>query len=317
LAEFELVEERVISGKGSLRIPPGESPYRYVVVYADVIRMPKNAYLNFAYNPPLSRYATLNFLRKGYLIESKPLGYSSQSFDFIGDPAGQALLAIKCAYDGILQSFVNLATGIGGTPGGIGMAVINVVDLIARYENLDLVWDEIKVVCYADTLVQLRAYKLEYDTCDPENNKGFKPPKPPSKRPMIPPGTPYPDVSPPYEPDPERPPQQDEDGDEPFPGDEPGSGTGLGWFRLDWTFVDGAGNTQNGAGITKGRFGDIFDFVPGNRPDCFNGTGTDLVINGQLAIETFACAVPVSNLQTNYLAQNPAPGSELPNLVYP
>ena len=188
----ELVSNRTISGKGVLKIPVDVARIRYLNLYADVLRDPVNPYLNLNYNPPRSRYATLTFLRDGYVQFEHALEYQRQAWDFIADYTSQTLIALKCAYSGILESFANLGIALGATP-------VSIIDTIKDYEYLVLLFDEIRVVCYADTAIQLRLYTTANDTCDPDKDLPRKPPAPPAPSEKVEPGTPIPDISLPYE----------------------------------------------------------------------------------------------------------------------
>jgi hypothetical protein len=214
MADFELIQDRYISGQGLLRIPTDVRKNRLLILYCDVIRPPKNIYLNLNYLPPRSQYGWLTFFRNGYLTDTKDIRFPKESFDGINDISGQSLIALKCAYDGILESFANLGTAL-------GLTVVSVVDTIQDYENLNLSWDEVRVRCYADTALQLRLYRLKYDSCAPDKDKDKQPPPPPPPRDPVPPGTPITDLDPPYtggEPDDTT---QPYDGDD-FPVEPPG-----------------------------------------------------------------------------------------------
>lgn len=209
MAEFELIQERNVSGTGVLRVPSDVRKRRLCVLYASVIRRPKSEYLNLNYIPPRSRYGFLTFLRNGYVIGEGSIEFPRQSFDTVSDITSQNLIAIKCMYAGVLQSFVNLATAH-------GLPVVSVVDLIQDYEYLDLGWDEVRVRCYADTALNLRLYSFPHDSCNPDRDRPRKPPIPEAPPPEIPPGTPIEGIDPPYE---------DEDNPDtvtnPYPGDQP------------------------------------------------------------------------------------------------
>lgn len=199
MGTLELVQDRTISGKGLLRVPTDAAKSRFYILYTDVIRKPKNEYLNYSYNSPRSRYATLVFYRNAYAMSALPVEYPKQSYDGVNDIAGQTLLAVKCAYDGILDTFVNLAAALAQTPGGAGLQPLTKTNLIKDYENLRLAWDEVRVTCYADTLIQCRLYRLKYDVCNPAFEKDFPPPPPPPPKTPIPPGTPASNLSDPYD----------------------------------------------------------------------------------------------------------------------
>jgi hypothetical protein len=154
-------------------------------------------------------------MRQGYLIESLSMEFDKQVWDGINDIAGQTLIALKCAYAGILQTFINLGVGLAGTPGGIGLMVVPIGNSISEYENLRLSWDEIRVQCYADTAISLRLDSLGYDICDEVDNKDKPPPPPPPAVPPVPPGTPI-ETDFPYDED-----SSDDGNTAPFPGDEP------------------------------------------------------------------------------------------------
>lgn len=192
MAEYELIQERKISGKGVLQIPTDARRNRAAILYVDLVRPAKSQYLNFNYNPPRGRYGTICFFRNNYVIASEPIEYDRQSFDTVFDAPGQTLIALKCAYDGILESFVNLGVALGAVP-------ISVENKIKDFENLDLGWTECRVVCYADTALSLKLYRLKNDVCKPDEDKDKPPPPPPPPPPRVPAGTPVDDISKPYD----------------------------------------------------------------------------------------------------------------------
>lgn len=207
MADPELIQERLISGRGVLKVPSDVKKNRYTVLYLDVIRQPVNKYANLNWNPARGRYAQLVFLRKDYVIGTRAMEFPREAYDGVADIAGQTLIAVKCAYAGILQTFTNFANAL-------SLPVISVTNLIEEYENLRLGWDEVRIICYADTAIQARLYKIPYDVCNPDYDDQQEPPPPPPPRPPVPPGTPIADISDPYE--------GDNDGGDtvPFPGDD-------------------------------------------------------------------------------------------------
>ena len=185
----QLREQRIISGKGVLKIPDSATKSRYFLLYSDIVRLPKNEYRNYNYNPYRSRYATLIFLRGGYVIDEIAMEYQKQQWVYTPDISGQTLIAVKCAYEGTLISFINLATGL-------GLTITQYTDLIKDYENLSLGWDTVQVVCYADTVIRLSLYSDFYATCDISKDKQDKGGEPPPPPPVVPPGQPITDTSP-------------------------------------------------------------------------------------------------------------------------
>jgi len=207
VADPVLLDERLISGKGVLKIPSEARKLRYFRVFFDVVRPPKNPYLSQEWNPPQGLYARMVYRRDGYVQSSDSLKFKREERRFIADIAGQSLIATKCAYEGTLISFANLATGL-------GLTVTAVTDLIQDFQTLQLSWDEILFACYSDTALQVRLYGTDYDYCNEDPTPPNDPPPPPPPLPELPPGTPIGDISPPYDPD-----TNDDGNTQPYPDD--------------------------------------------------------------------------------------------------
>lgn len=307
MAEWETIQERLISGKGVLKVPSDVKKNRAYVLFATVVRQPKNKYLNFNWNPARSRYGNLVFLREDYVIATLPLEFSKQVFDGVNDVSGQTLIAVKCAYEGILQTFVNLSIGLAGTPGGIGLAPISYVDQIKDYENLRLAWDEIRLQCYADTAISLRLDRLVYDTCDADKDKDKPPPPPPPSSDPVPPGTPI-EVDPPYDFD-----TNDDGNTDPFPDDATNPCAGVGVWRLDYN------STPGGAEVTyfKGRVNDTFELVLESSPGCLNGQSQNLYSGGVKIYDRFTCTSRAELTTSEYFDTPPSGVTVTPNPRYP
>lgn len=216
MAEWDLIQDRVISGKGVLQIPSdGALKVRAYTLCIDVIRDPSNKYLSLDWNPPRSRYANIVYLRKGYALQTSTVEYPKQMYDGIHDISGQVLEAVKCSYKGTLESIYNLALAIAGTPGGIGLTPTTIDNLIADYASLRLTWDEIRIKCYADTALQVRLYRLGYDGCGDDSIDEKPAPETDAPIPKVPVGTPVPN-SDPYDED-----NSDDGNSIPYPGDAP------------------------------------------------------------------------------------------------
>lgn len=201
MAEWEVIQERKISGKGVLKVPPDKNKVRAYVLFGTVVREPVNKYTNFNWNPPRSRYASIALLRQGYIIDTLSMEFNAQVWDGVNDVSGQTLIAVKCAYAGMLESFAALSRLVILSNPLLSLAtdVVSITDLIKDYENLRLSWDEARINCYADTAISFRLSALKYDVCDPEKDKDKPPPPPPPPIPPVPPGQPIFDISPPYE----------------------------------------------------------------------------------------------------------------------
>lgn len=194
---YELVETRYVSGRGIIKMPFDKVNFRALKLYIDVIRKPKNIYLNKAWNPDRSFYANLTFGIEDYVYREQAIHFEHECIQLIPDISGQTLFALKCALDEIFQSFINLENAL-------GLVHLGVNNGIKEFTALRVDWDTVKVQCYADTAIAMRLYRLKYDVCDPEDDDEEPPGEPPPPLPPVPPGTPldsdnYP-VSPPYNP---------------------------------------------------------------------------------------------------------------------
>lgn len=207
MADYTIAEERLISGKGVLKVSADEDNFRHAYLILDVVRNPTQPYLNNNWNPPRAKYAFLTFRRNEYVIGNAYMEWERQMYDTVPDITSQNLIAIKCQYQGVLQSFANLGDALGVNP-------VSITDLIKDYESLSLQWDEVLIKCYADTAIQARLYYLLDDTCNLESRKRKRIPPPPPPLPKVPPGTAIGDISEPYD-------GEDDGGNtEPYPGDE-------------------------------------------------------------------------------------------------
>lgn len=205
MANIELVEDRLISGTGVLRIPEAVLKGRLWIIYVDVVRRPENEYQDFKWSPPQSLYARICYRRDGYVCDTDHIRYLREQRTHIPDITGQNLRAIKCAYEGILQTFFNLGNAL-------ALPSISITNLIKDYESLAFSYSEVVFKCYADTALQVRLFRLDYDVCNPENNRSRRPPPPPPPLPRIPPRTPIGNITPPYD--------DNDDDTQPYTGDE-------------------------------------------------------------------------------------------------
>ena len=205
MAEFEQVEERLISGKGVLRVPESALDSRVWILYLDVIRPPSSEYKEFNWSPPQSLYARLTYLRAGYVQTFDLMRFNREQRTYINDITGQNLRAIKCAYEGTLQTFFNLGNAL-------SLPSISITNLVKDYESLSLSWDEIRFVCYGGTALQARFFKLDFDACNPDNDRTKRLPPPLPPLPLLPPNTPIGSISLPYD--------ENDDDTEPFDGDQ-------------------------------------------------------------------------------------------------
>lgn len=184
--------ERIISGTGLLRIESPPTDVRRYTLFIDVIRIGEPDYRSAKYSPARQRYATMVLVRDDYVIAEHPIDYERRRFDFVLDATGQNLIAIKCQYKGVLQSFANLGTAL-------GLTVVSVVDTIKDYKSLNLNWTEARFVCESTVALQVRLYRAQYEKCDSDSQDEDSPPPPPPPRSPVPPSTPIVDISRPYD----------------------------------------------------------------------------------------------------------------------
>ena len=176
MAELELIEDRIVSGRGLLRVPSSVENTRYLRLNIDVIRQVPEPFESFKWSPTRSRYCTLAFMRDGYVTQEEPVDYERRQFEFLADSPGQTLIAVKCAYKGLLETFVNLGNAL-------NLAPFIIANNIEDYENLRLLWDEVQIVCEGSTAVQVRLFALEYDdNCESSDEKKLPPPPSPLPR---------------------------------------------------------------------------------------------------------------------------------------
>jgi hypothetical protein len=131
-------------------------------------------------------------LKDDYVLQEIPIDYKRRRLDFILDPPGQTLIAVKCAYEGILATFFNLGNAL-------SLPSISITNLIQDFANLNLLWDSMQIVCEGSTALQVKLFADEYDRCNDSSVDERKPPPPPPPRSQVPPGTPIADISPPYD----------------------------------------------------------------------------------------------------------------------
>lgn len=241
MAELELKEDRLISGIGSVRVPDDIEDPRYLRLCIDVIREVPEPHESFKYTPTRSRYCTCSFMRDGYVIAEETVDYKKRCFDFVSDVSGQTLIAVKCAYKGILETFVNLGNAL-------NLAPFIIANNIEDYEHLNLFWDEVQITCESTTAIQARLYVMEYDD-DCESSDPFKPPPPEPPLPPVPPGTSIGSISQPYdEDDPTSPNPLDELEPDPTEGEE------CAIYEIFYQYLSTDGVTRSNSGFVRGEY---------------------------------------------------------------
>ena len=163
---------RYISGTGQYQIIEPSTPPRYYSILVDVLRPPKVFFPSNKYSPQRQRYATMVSLRGGYVIGEYAIDYARYRIDLLADDSGQTLIAVKCAYQGILQTFYNLGNAL-------SLPSISIVDLVVSFTSINFLPDTLQFVCEDSTFIQVSVVYDFYDTCNPGTPKEKKPPIPP------------------------------------------------------------------------------------------------------------------------------------------
>jgi hypothetical protein len=191
---FQLIETRQISGVGSIKVetPPGVEGSRADIILFDLIRPATNRYRNFEWFPPRERIANLTFRRNGVVLQREVMEFERQAFFFYPDPGGQALVAIQCAYKGILQTFFNLGNAL-------SLPSISIQNDIATYTRFESPFSQVAIKCYADAAIAVSLYQLKYEVCGDDSGQFQETPVLPPPPAQTPPGDPI-TPSEPYDP---------------------------------------------------------------------------------------------------------------------
>lgn len=179
-----IIDTRIISGQGVLKSPITNTDIqkaKILTFFFDVIRPPSKTFSNKHYNPNKANYAYICWLRDGYVFRVERMEFLRQTFEFTPDISAQNLYAIKCAYAGELESFANLGTAL-------GLSVVSVVNGIKSWSPTLLYPDTCKVVCEADTAIQVVCKSTPYDICTDDTSTPTPPPPPPPPPAKHPPG---------------------------------------------------------------------------------------------------------------------------------
>lgn len=191
--EFELIEDRLISGLGVLQIPQDEE-YRAFRIYTDIVREPAPDYLNFKYNPERGNYCNIAYMHGGYVQSYSTIEFDKEEITYY--PKGtEAYIAtaLACLFQVTFDKLDTLLTAAGSPPDPVQKTPVPI-------EPVTKGLTEILFSCRDSTAVQVRLYGLKEDVACAEGEP--TPKKPPEIPPPLPPvpsdeGL---EVSPPYDP---------------------------------------------------------------------------------------------------------------------
>lgn len=151
--EYQLIEDRLISGKGILNMPQG-SEWRDFLLYIDVLRDSPVVFDSQKFNPSKSEYAKITGIKQEYVISEFPVNYKKQRFRIPAqDEPGYLLPYLDCNFTGVGDALFAIAVAVGLSP--VPRDVFYEVSPI-RYDV-----DRFNIVCRGSTLLQVRLYGLE------------------------------------------------------------------------------------------------------------------------------------------------------------
>lgn len=168
----ELVEKRIISGRGYLRIPVDQST-RLIYLQCTLLRDPTPNYINNKFADAKGNYANVQWYKNGYVCRTDTVEYELQRFDWIEDITAQALYGAMCQHAEVINSIVNLATALGGALIAVpGRGFFPIVDFP----------QEVRFLCRDSCGLQVELWRQVVDICP-----DIPPPPPPPPPPEVPP----------------------------------------------------------------------------------------------------------------------------------
>lgn len=187
--EFELVEDRIISGRGILQIPQ-EKIWRYFRIFIDVFRLPEPDYRNGRWNPDRGEFAKMLWLWDDYVWKEDVIRFEKEVYDYYKDLEVAYLTnMLACSFasvDGLLRFIVAQLGGIATTTG-----TLFATPILRELSQLNFVVRD-------GAAIQVRLYGIKYDEDCPGAEDSGKVQEPPTSGfPPVPNGTPV-EVSAPY-----------------------------------------------------------------------------------------------------------------------
>ncbi len=267
--EWQLLEERLISGRGLFRIPANDA-YRHFYLYINVVRIPRVNWTSSKWNPDRSEYAKITWVRDKYVLREDALNYENQLFEYSPDPSNANYInqGMVCLYEQIIGYLDYLAPFIPAPPLAEGAPI--------PIEPLKNTPDEIKIVCRESTAINCKLYYLEYEEACGSATSTPKEPPDPEPEPQQPEFAPIGDITPPYQ-------EPNDDGDTvPYQGDEnppppPTSGT----WNLTVTIGTGGTAVVTYPGIST----DTWEILGGVSASCGLPGRSQLIKNGTTIVE--------------------------------
>lgn len=179
LTDYELIEDRLISGRGLLQIPQDDD-WRNFYVFVDLIRTPNREFDSSKYNPSKSEYAKMLWLQANYVVRETAVNFPQQRFTHPAqDDVGYLIPYLDCNFTGIGDALAAIATRVG----------LTVLPRETFYEVSPLRngVDSINFVCRDSSALQVRLYGIKvHKPCGESFDKKKPPPTPPPSLPPVP-----------------------------------------------------------------------------------------------------------------------------------
>lgn len=301
----KLIEKRIISGKGILKVPP-DKKYRAFWVHTQLLRDPNVNFSSSKFNPDKSEYSKVCVLRDGRVIDEFAVTYELTTKFYGGEPTAYIASFLVCALAEI-RTYLDYICIVNGKPP-------LPTDPTRRLycEPILAFPDTLNFSCRDSSLLQISLWGIELDIDCTDSTPTPKLPPIEPKIPKISSGISA-EVSSPYIP-------VDDNGDtQPSTIDTQAPFNpclGVGWFRIQYTDEVTSDNITS---YIRGKEDDIFAFGLTADVDCRDGFRQDLNMNGAIAYERWACQSRALNPLIEYLGVGFVPPiSQISNnLLYP
>jgi len=178
----ELVEIRVISGRGLLKIPEESKKARRLWLYVDLLRLPDPNYINAKYPREKGNYANILWLESGYVCKEETMTYSAQRWDW--EPAGdmQGLYTKQCIARVATRNLKTVAEALGA------FVILSPDEDVTPLQQD---YDSIVFECRDGCGISARLYSQMPDLCPDQEESSTPPPNPdPPPQPPVAPGVP-------------------------------------------------------------------------------------------------------------------------------
>ena len=162
MADFRFLESRIIQRRGIIRIPNDWARYNPLLLFADVVVLPRSYSVSFRYQPSKGRWSSLNFMDGGRVTRQLLQEYTFQRFTVFDYTYTQYAESLNCTERNILAQIS--AIGISSQP---PVTTNTEPVLSAGGSSLPLLGEtEILVTTEADSRVLFNLYEFPAYVCE-------------------------------------------------------------------------------------------------------------------------------------------------------